>query len=65
MTNLIASQLRLAFRHFALLTWLLIPLTASAENWQVQVGAQAGDKAHQALAFLPNELWIRAGDTIT
>ncbi|HYL11261.1 MAG TPA: plastocyanin/azurin family copper-binding protein [Candidatus Acidoferrales bacterium] len=36
-----------------------------AQSWQLQVGAQTGDKAHQALAFLPNEIWIHPGDSIT
>jgi len=31
----------------------------------MQVGAQTSDKAHQALAFLPNEIWIHPGDSIT
>jgi plastocyanin len=67
MTNLAAFQLRPISlpRQLALLIALTLPISALAENWQVQVGAQTGDKAHQALAFLPNELWIRAGDTIT
>jgi plastocyanin len=54
------------------LTWLLLlcaaivfPQAAHAQSWQLQVGAQNGDMAHQALAFLPNEIWIHAGDTIT
>jgi plastocyanin len=38
---------------------------AQAQSWQLQVGAQNGDMAHQALAFLPNEIWIHAGDSIT
>ena len=63
MTNHAASQLRA--RQFALLVALTIPISALADNWQVQVGAQTGDKAYQALAFLPNELWIHAGDSLT
>ena len=35
-----------------------------ATDWYAAAGAQARDKGSQALAFLPNELWIRAGDTI-
>jgi hypothetical protein len=35
-------------------------LSALADNWHVQVRAKDGNKAHQALAFLPNELWIHA-----
>jgi plastocyanin len=36
-----------------------------AQSWQLQVGAETGDRAHQALAFLPNEIWIHQGDSIT
>jgi plastocyanin len=36
----------------------------SAETWTATVGAQASDLTHTALAFLPNEFWIHAGDTI-
>lgn len=48
-----------------LVTVLLIPLPALAENWQLAVGAQSADAGHQALAFLPNEIWIHAGDSVT
>lgn len=44
---------------------LMIPLSAHSDTWQLQVGAQSGAKAHQALAFLPNEIWIHSGDSIT
>src|SRR5205807_6454258 len=40
------------------------PLQA-AWQWHAAVGAQSKDLGHQALAFLPNELWIHAGDTVT
>jgi plastocyanin len=63
MTNQAAFRLRAG--QFALLIALTIPTSALAENWQVQVGAETGGKAYQALAFLPNELWIHAGDSIT
>jgi plastocyanin len=65
MTNLVASQVRLTLRRCAWLIVLLVPLSALAESWQLQVGAQNGDRAHQALAFLPNEIWIHSGDGIT
>lgn len=39
--------------------------TRAQQDWQATVGTQTGDRAHQALAFLPNEIWIHAGDTIT
>jgi plastocyanin len=38
---------------------------AQAQTWRASVGAQSPDKARQALAFLPNEIWIHTGDTIT
>ncbi len=43
---------------------LIFPSIANAQ-WQATVGAQSKDKGRQALAFLPNEIWIHAGDDIT
>lgn len=43
---------------------LLIPTVVPAQDWQVQVGAQSKDKGSQVIAFLPNELWIHAGDSV-
>lgn len=63
MTNRFASHL--TFRPCALLIAVLLPLSALADTWQLQVGAQNSNMAHQALAFLPNEIWIHANDTIT
>jgi len=37
---------------------------ASATEWTAQAGAQTPDLGNQALAFLPNEFWIHAGDSI-
>jgi plastocyanin len=34
-------------------------------TWQASAGSQSTDEGIQALAFLPNELWIHAGDSIT
>jgi len=39
--------------------------SADAAQWNATVGAQSDDKGHQALAFLPNEIWIHTGDSIT
>jgi plastocyanin len=36
----------------------------AARTWTVASGAQSPDKAIQALAFLPGEIWINQGDTI-
>ena len=47
-----------------LLAVLSVPQAAQAQ-WQATVGAQSGDLARQAMAFLPSEMWVHAGDTIT
>jgi plastocyanin len=38
--------------------------TAQGTEWQVAVGAESPGRGSQALAFLPNELWIQTGDSI-
>jgi plastocyanin len=38
--------------------------TAHAKEWQAIAGAETPNRGSQALAFLPNELWISAGDSI-
>lgn len=43
---------------------LLMALPAFGAQWNASVGAQSKDKGRQALAFLPNEIWIHAGDSI-
>jgi plastocyanin len=43
---------------------LLVPTSVPAQDWRVQIGAQSKDKGRQVIAFLPNELWIHAGDSI-
>ena len=40
----------------------LVP--AFGAEWQATVGAQSEDKGRQVVAFLPNELWIHAGDSV-
>ena len=65
MTNLIAPRFRSTLFHCALLIALAFPQWAMADTWQLQVGAQTADKAHQALAFLPNEIWIHPSDSVT
>jgi plastocyanin len=59
------------------MTWLscvgrlmiLLPVFVLSQGaqaqWHATVGSQSVDKARQALAFLPNELWIHLGDSIT
>ena len=38
--------------------------TVQAKEWLATVGAESPDRGSQALAFLPNEIWIHAGDSI-
>ena len=52
------------FRTMLVLAVLIIPPVAQAQ-WHAAVGAQNHDMGRQALAFLPNEMWIHAGDSIT
>ncbi len=54
------------------LTWLLLLAVLlvpqqmfSQSSWTATVGGQNSSKAKQITAFLPNELWIHAGDSIT
>lgn len=37
---------------------------APAAEWAARVGAQSPDLGSQAQAFLPNEMWVHAGDSI-
>src|ERR1700730_18463097 len=65
MAKLSASQLHLTLRRCVLVIVLVLSVSALGDTWQLQVGAQNGNMAHQALAFLPNEIWIHSGDSIT
>ena len=49
---------------FALAAWIAGVATSSAATWWAWAGAESRDMGSQALAFLPNELWIHAGDSI-
>lgn len=42
----------------------LAPAAAAQQTWSLNVGAESHDAANQANAFLPNEVWIYAGDSI-
>ncbi len=52
------------FRWLLVLAILIVPRVVHAQ-WRATVGAQSNNKGRQALAFLPNEIWIHAGDNIT
>jgi plastocyanin len=53
------------FGSVALAVLSLVPCSPAQQTWRAKVGAQSPDMGRQALAFLPNEIWIRAGDSIT
>ena len=65
MRLLIPSRSLCVFRWMAIIAVLVVPQALQATQWHATVGAQSKDKGHQALAFLPNEIWIHAGDSIT
>jgi plastocyanin len=48
------------------LATLFLPLVVTAQQtWRAAIGAASKDQAEQAMAFLPNELWIYVNDSIT
>ena len=52
-------------RCMLVLAVLIAPQAVQAAAWQAAAGAQSTDMGRQALAFLANELWVHAGDSIT
>ena len=58
-------QFSAIFRWMLLLAVLIVPSAVQAESWRAVAGAASSDNAIQALAFLPNELWVHVGDGIT
>src|SRR5262249_38629710 len=54
-----------SLRWMLLFAVLIVPQVLCGAEWFARVGAQSSDKGRQALAFLPNEIWIHAGDSIT
>jgi plastocyanin len=55
---------RMAPSGVAVLVAGLTTNAAFAKEWKAWVGAQSPDLGSQAQAFLPNEMWINAGDSI-
>jgi plastocyanin len=51
-------------RWISVLAVLILPQFLHAAQWQATVGADSNDQGMQALAFLPNEMWIHEGDSI-
>lgn len=60
----IPAVLRLGTGAPLFIALLLLAPFASAQ-WTATVGGQSTSMGRQALAFLPNEIWIHAGDNVT
>jgi plastocyanin len=60
-----STRISIAYQWILVLAVLVIPQLLQAKTWQSTAGAQSHDLGKQALAFLPNEVWIHAGDEIT
>ena len=57
-----------AFLGRVVTAWIVLAVVSMAQgqqNWNATVGGQSKDMSKQAVAFLPDELWIHAGDSIT
>ena len=48
-----------------LLAGLMLFSQLSFAQWNATIGAQSADLGRQGLAFLPNEMWIHSGDSVT
>ena len=51
--------------HILFLAVLVLSPELLLAQWNATIGAQSDDLGRQALAFLPNEIWIHAGESIT
>ena len=59
------SRFPLMLSGIVMLSLFCFPQAAKAQvTWNANVGAETRDEAGQATAFLPNEVWINAGDKI-
>lgn len=66
MKNLKAIRFPRVLVGLAAVVLFSLPETIQAQQtWHAKVGAETPDMGRQALAFLPNEIWIQAGDSVT
>jgi len=66
MKRLSSTHCKFVFASLLLLALLSLPKRAQAQqNWNATVRGQSADMSKQGVAFLPNEIWIHAGDSIT
>jgi plastocyanin len=65
MTRFLATiRFSTLFCYTLALTTLLSAGSVQAAVWNADVGAESHNRGSQALAFLPNQLWVHAGDSI-
>jgi plastocyanin len=62
--NVLNFRSRIMVLTGALLIAAALTSRVHAGQWDATVGAESADRGSQALAFLPNEMWIHAGDSI-
>jgi plastocyanin len=43
----------------------VVPASVQATEWRALAGVQSTNKGRQVIAFLPNEVWVHAGDSVT
>ena len=60
-----AFQTRFVFAAFLAAILGFSNAVLAQQNWAATVGGQSADMSRQAAAFLPNEIWIHAGDSVT
>jgi plastocyanin len=65
MSILTTNRFSALCRWMVVVAVLVVPQLARATQWHATIGAQSNSKGRQALAFLPNEIWIHEGDSIT
>jgi len=58
-------RLSVIFGSMLIVAVLITPRLVRAAIWQATVGTQSKDLGRQGLAFLPNELWVQVGDSVT
>ena len=61
----VRKSIRCQFVLMSLLVLVALLPAQAQQDWKASIGGQSADMSKQAVAFLPNEIWIHAGDSIT
>ena len=63
----IFNAIRFPYVFLGLLAFVVlsVPPAEAQQNWRATVGGENSDMGKQALAFLPNEIWIHVSDSVT